>query len=180
MITVKKILIAALAAAALVPLWGYWYSSRHAYLNIHVNDYGLKTPTRLYGDPDGASLVLRDASNNQLAVARSVEPLAYMLAVHPDPAVGNCEHLKEPGEFADCYASYSRWSATWAPLVRTADVTIGTCTLRSVPVAIERSNEEWALWWVPLPHVGGLPRQSFNFAVAIDSRACAAVPPTVR
>ena len=168
----KKILIAAISVAVLVPLWGYWYAIHHADLNLRVNDYALKSPTQLYGEAHNVSLVFRDASSQQLAVARSVEPFGYILAVHPDAAVGNCQHLKIQDEFADCYARYSKWSATWAPLVRTADVTVGSCALRAVPVAVERSNEEWPLWWVPLRHIGGLPRQYFSLSVAIDSRAC--------
>ncbi|HET9833745.1 MAG TPA: hypothetical protein VFP91_18615, partial [Vicinamibacterales bacterium] len=59
----------------------------------------------------------------------------------------------------------------------TADVTVGSCSLQAVPVAVEHSNEDWPLWWVPLRHIGGLPRQYFDFGVAIDSRACVAVAP---
>ena len=171
--TRKKTVIAAIALAALVPLWGYWYSLHHAYLNLHVNDYALQSSTLLYGDAHNVSLVFRDASQQQLAVARSVEPHGYILAVHPDPAVGNCEHLNNTqGEFSACYERYSSWSASWAPRVRTADVMVGSCSMRAVPVAVEQSNEEWPLWWVPLPHVGGLPRQYFGLSIAIDSRAC--------
>ena len=172
-------LLLVLAACALVPLWGYWYSIRHASLNLRVNDYALKSPAQSYGEPHDVGLVFRDASSRELALARSVEPAGYILAVHPDPAIGNCEHLNQrpQGEFADCYARYSKWSATWAPVVRNADVTVGSCSLKAVPVAVERSNDEWLLWWVPLRHIGGLPRQYFSFAVAIDSRACVAVNP---
>ena len=168
--------MAAISACLLVPLWGYWYAVRHASLQLYVNDYALKSPTQSYGQAHGVGLALRDASNRQLAVARSVEPVGYVLVVHPDPAIGNCQQFPQ-GEFAACYARYSRWSATWAPLVRTADVTVGSCSLRAVPVSVERSNEEWPLWWVPLRHIGGLPREYFGFSVAIDSRACVAIVP---
>jgi hypothetical protein len=47
--------------------------------------------------------------------------------------------------------------------------------IRAAPVAVERSNDEWQLWWVPLRHIGGLPHQYFDVAIAIDSRACVAV-----
>ena len=30
------------------------------------------------------------------------------------------------------------------------------------------------LWWVPLPHVGGMPRQLFSFSIPINSRSCTA------
>jgi hypothetical protein len=168
----SKIVIVAAAVAALVPLWGYRYSIRHASMQLEVDDYALRSPTQAYGAPHGVSLVLRDASNAQLAVARSVEPIGYILAVHPDAGIGNCEQRKD--DHAACYGQYSAWSATWAPLVRRADVTVGSCEVRGVPVEVSRSNSEWPTWWVPLRHIGGLPRQYFAFVVAVDSRSCVA------
>ena len=169
----SRVLLAAVVVTGLVPLWGYWYSIRHASLELRVDDYALKSPTQLYGSPHDVSLVLRDESNAQLAVATSVEPIGYILAVHPDPAIGNCEQRKD--DYAACYEQYSKWSATWAPLVRRADVTIGSCQLKAVPVVVSRSNSEWPTWWVPLRHIGGLPRQYFEFEIGVDSRACVAV-----
>jgi hypothetical protein len=171
--TSSKILLVAVVLTALVPLWGYWYSIHHAYLNLRVDDYALKSPTQLYGNPHDVSLVLRDGSNAQLAAARSVEPIGYILAIHPDAAIGNCEQRKD--DYAACYEQYSKWSATWAPLVRSADITVGSCELKAVPVTVDSSNSEWPVWWVPLRHIGGLPRQYFTFAIAVDSRSCAAV-----
>jgi len=153
-----------------VPLWGYWYAIRHASLQLNVNDYALKSPTQSYGSPHDVRLVLRDEANAQRALAKSVEPLGYILAVHPDAAIGNCEHRKD--DYSSCYEQYSKWSATWADAVRTADVTVGSCELKAVPVTVYRSNNEWPTWWVPLRHIGGLPRQYFSFSIAVDSRMC--------
>ena len=129
------------------------------------------------------SLALRDGANVQLALARSVEPLGFILAVHPDPGISNCQQRASggasQGDYAACYAQYSAWSATWAPRVRSADVSVASCELRGVPVTVRVSNDEWPLWWVPLPHVGGLPRRYFDISVAIDSRACAVAAPRV-
>jgi len=175
--TLSKLLLVAVVVTALVPLWGYWYSIHHANLTLNVDDYALKSSTQRYGRPHAVGLVLRDASNAQLAIARSVEPIGYILAIHPDPAIGNCEHLNQApqGEYGACYERYSEWVATWANLVRTADVSVGGCEVRGVPVVISRSNSEWPVWWVPLRHIGGRPRQSFTLTIAIDSRACVAV-----
>ena len=177
------ILLTAIAVSALLLVWGYWYSLNHASLQLRVDDYALKSPNQAYGAPHGVTLTLRDNANVQLAVARSVEPVGYILAVHPSTDIGNCGHRVErtssgngaKGDYSACYKQYSAWSATWAPRVHSADVSVGSCELRAVPVTVRMSNDEWLLWWVPLPHVGGLPRQYFEFAVAIDSRACAAV-----
>ncbi|HSW05387.1 hypothetical protein, partial [Aquabacterium sp.] len=66
-------------------------------------------------------------------------------------------------------------ASQWAPRVRRADVRVGACEIKALPVRVHSSNTEWWLWWVPLPHVGGKPRQYFEFVVAVDSRACAGV-----
>jgi len=180
-----KVLLAFFMLSALVFGWGYWYSINHAYLQLRVDDYALKSERLIYGAPHNVTLVLRDDANAQLATARSVEPAGYILAVHPSADIGNCEHRSNrpssstgsQGDYAKCYELYSAWSAAWAPRVRRADVTVGSCELRGVPVTVHDTNSEWLVWWVPLPHVGGFPRKYFDFSVAIDSRACAVVTP---
>ena len=172
--TVAKVLLAAIAIAAVALAWGYWYSLNHANLQLRVDDYALKTEHLAYAAPHGVTLTLRDRAKAPLAVARSVEPETYILAIHPNAEIGTCQHRTQSG-YADCYAPYSAWSATWAPRVHSVDVSVGACQLREVPVTVAMSNTEWMIWWVPLPHVGGLPRQYFDFSVAIDSRACAVI-----
>jgi hypothetical protein len=174
--SIRTLLALAIVAGGVL-VWGYWYALRHAAIHIRVDDYALKTQRQLYGSPHDVSLTLRDASGSALAVAHSIEPLGYILVIHPDTEVGDCrQYERSPAEYASCYTRHSQWSSTWAPHVQLADVGIGSCQLRSVPVTVHRSNGEWALWWVPLPHIGGLPRRYFSFSVAIDSQACTPVP----
>jgi hypothetical protein len=170
-----KALLFFAAAAGLVLAWGYWHSMTHAALNVRVDDYGMKTDRIAYGTPHDVTLVFRGPANEQLALARSVEPLGYIMALHPDTAIGSCEHAGARADHAACYRAYSAWSSTWAGKVRTADVTVGSCEVKQVPVVAHISNSEWLLWWVPLPHIGGVPRRYFDLVVRIDSRACAAV-----
>lgn len=166
--------------AVLAESWGYWYSQTHASIQIRIDDYGLKSEDQAYGVPHGVTLQLLDDSRVELAKALSIEPVGIILANHPDAHIGNCQHLNGRTsvglvphmDYAACYSLYSSWLASWAPRVRSADVQIGQCLVKSVPVQVHRSNSEWWLWWVPLPHIGGLPRQHFQFSVAVDSRAC--------
>jgi hypothetical protein len=170
-----KLVLAAAVGAALVLGWGYWHAMTHASLHIHVDDYGLKSRTLIYDAPHDVTLTLRDRSNVALAVAKSIEPAGYILAVHPDAKIGTCEHRASGGDYTSCYKQFSEWSSHWAPHVQKADVSVGGCHLQGVPVSTSVSNSEWLLWWVPLPHVGGLPRRYFDFAIPVDSRACVAV-----
>lgn len=173
----SKILAAVAGAAVLVLGWGYWYAQTHTALSLRVEDYGLKTDRQAYGSPHDVTLELLGASSEPLAVARSVEPHGYILAEHPSREIGNCQQrvggTAAPGDYADCYARLSAWAAQWAPLVRRAHVAVGPCKLRDLPVGVYASNSEWWLWWVPLPHVGGLPRRYVEFVIKLDSRACA-------
>lgn len=172
---------ASLALAVVVALvlgWGYWYASHHADLQILVDDRALRNARGAYGSPHDVAVVFRDQSQRLLAEARSVKPEGYLLAHHPDAAVGNCQHRSRQPDYSACYKHYSAWSATWAPLVRRADITVGTCTLSDVPVTVYESNGEWFLWWVPLPHVGGLPRRYVALSLTIDSGSCVPVGST--
>jgi hypothetical protein len=101
-----------------------------------------------------------------------------MQAFHPDARIQNCasyDGYAQHDAYARCFAAHSRWAAGWAPRVRFARVTVGDCILNDVPVVAKRSDSEWWLWWVPLPHVGGTPLGYFDIVVAIDSKACKAV-----
>lgn len=166
------------AVFAVVLGWGYWYASRHADLQILVDDHSFRTPHDAYGSPPDVAVAFRDHSLRLLAEARSVQPQGYLLALHPDASVGNCQHRSKQPDYSACYERYSAWSATWAPLVRRADIKVGTCALRDVPVTVYESNGEWFLWWVPLPHVGGLPRRYVTLSLAINSGSCVKVPST--
>lgn len=174
-----KILAAVAGSAVLVLAWGYWYSLTHTALSLRVEDYGLKTDRLSYGSPHDVTLQFLGANNEPLALARSVEPHGYILAEHPSREIGNCEQrgpgaagAAAPGDYAECYAQLSAWAAQWAPRVRRAHVAVGPCKLRDLPVGVHSSNSEWWLWWVPLPHVGGLPRRYVEFVIKLDSRAC--------
>lgn len=166
--------LAAIGVAVAVLAWGYWHAQTNASVNLRVDDYGLKTDKLVYDSPHDVTLTFLGPANEQLAIARSVEPETYILAVHPDKEIGTCQH-RSRSDYADCYADYSAWSSKWAPLVRRANVVVGKCEVRDLPVSIHISNDAWLLWWVPLPHVGGIPRRHFEFSVKVDSRACTGV-----
>ena len=151
--------------------WGYWHAATHASLAIRVDDHGLRTSSQLYGPPHDVTLTFFDARNEALASARSIEPQGYILAMHPDPGIGDCSKYSQDA-YSTCYQAHSRWAAEWAARVRTANVAIGACSLRQVPVAVHASNADWWLWWVPLPHVGGTPRRYVELVLQVDSQSC--------
>jgi len=170
-------LIGVAGVAALVLGYGWWRASRHAAVTIRVDDLALRTSTQPYGAPRGVAITLRDDAGAVLATGRSVEPLGYIALAHPDPAIGTCEAVPPAlrrDDYPACHEQQARWAATWAGRARSADVAVGGCTIRDAPLAVWHSNSEWLLWWVPLPHVGGLPHRYFDLSVAVDSAACTA------
>jgi hypothetical protein len=146
--TRSKFVLAAVGVCAIALSWGYWHSQTHASLNLRVEDYGLTTNNRAYGTPHGVTLKFLGPANEQLAIARSVEPLGYILAVHPRDEIGTCEHRSSrisaaavsQNDYAQCYADYSPWASQWAPRVRRAHVAVGTCGVRDLPVSVYTSN----------------------------------------
>jgi hypothetical protein len=172
-----KFLLAAAAALACALAWGFWHASTHVYLAVRVDDYGLRNDRLIYASPHNVSLSFFDEAGKLLANARSIEPAGYILAVHPDASIGDCSQHKQP-DYARCHDQYSAWASDWSPKVRTASATIGSCVLQRLPVAIQGSNTEWLLWWIPLPHVGGVPHRYLELVVRVDTKTC--TPAAVR
>ena len=171
-----KLFLAALAVMAGVLAWGYWHSANHVTMSLRVEDHGLQTDRQLYGTPHGVALAYYGAEAEFLAAAHSIEPAGYVLAIHPDPDIGDCSQYEDAREkYARCFAAHSTWASHWAPRVRSATVNIGACVIEKLPVRVYSSNAEWWLWWVPLPHVGGVPRRYFDLAVKVNTGSCTAI-----
>ena len=174
--------VTAAATAAAVLGWGWWHAQTHASVHVAINDVALKTPQRLWAELGSGELVLRDAAGRALAHGRLTGP--YGIVVFTDAAAGNCGRFERqvPYDAAaragwqSCFESLSSWQAGWARQVATASVATGTCKIDAVPVEAGRSDDWW-LWWVPLPHVGGQPYTTYSMRLFIDSAKCVAVSP---
>jgi hypothetical protein len=173
----SRVLSALVLIAVGMLFYGDWRSSTHAAVNIRIEDYGMRTSQQLYGSPHPAAVEFFSEQGNSLAKALSVEPLGYLLAVHPDAEIRDCRQYQGSArrkDYARCFDAHSRWVADWAPRVSHAEVRVGDCRVRDVPVVAERTGGDWWLWWVPLPHVGGAPLGYFDLSVAVDRQACTA------
>jgi hypothetical protein len=178
---VRTALLIALAVAAAVFGWGWWQAQTHADVHVAVNDLALKTPNLRWGALRSGTLVLHDAGGQALAHA-------YVAGEHlikfSDAPASECDRYERQAPFdaaaregwSRCYAARSAWQAGWAGKVAFASVDTGRCTIGKAPVQARR-YDDWWLWWVPLPHVGGSASAYYAFEVFIDSAACAAVSP---
>lgn len=171
-----KLGLVALGLAAAALSWGYWYSASHYVLHLRVEDYGLKTDRRAFAAPHDVALTYFSAEGSVLASARSVEPLGFLVPVHPDPKIDDCRQFeRDRQQFARCFERQSSWVSGWANRVRFATVGVGGCTVENARVEHHESDGNWWLWWVPHPHIGGVPRRFVELTVRIDSKECRAV-----
>jgi hypothetical protein len=60
--------------------------------------------------------------------------------------------------------------------VHSAEVETANCRIARTPVLLEESSDDWWLWWVPSPHVGGPAHTSFHASLWIDAANCRASP----
>ncbi len=177
----RRALRAALALATLAAAvlgWGAWRAWNHADLTVAVNDVALKSANQLWGAVASGRIVLRDAKGQALAQAEITAPYVVQFS---DPAAGACERFERAAaldalareQWDRCYQQRARWQATWARKVVGASVETGRCVIDHAPVTTRR-YDDWWLWWVPLPHVGGSASAHYAFEIFIDSAACMA------
>ncbi len=170
------LLLGALTVVALG--WGYWHASSHAALDVSFYDVSLKNDRQAYGRVLSADLVFTDATGAILANGRADKPLGIVSIYHPK--IGDCSREEREASlnreamvaWQQCFRTKSRWFVTWVRQVRYASVNLGNCRIDRVPVSIEESKEDWWLWWVPLPHIGGTPYTYFKLTLWIDSGNC--------
>jgi hypothetical protein len=171
-------LLGGLVAATLA--WGFWRASSRGTLHVALYDVGVASERRAYGTVLDAEVSFHDAAGRTLAAARAHAPLGVVSVIHPE--VGDCRQEERRGGAAwqACFETQSRWLVTWVRDVRAATVSTGACTIGRVPVQLRESRNEWWLWWVPHPHIGGTPYTSFALTLWIDSSTCRPANPPAR
>lgn len=152
-----------LFVALLLPLatlsWGYWHQSTHAALNVSLS--GISTLE--------AEVELLDSANQPLARGNASKPHGTIWIAHPQ--VGDCT-LPGRTDWSACFQTTARWIPSWVRRVRAATVTLPACRIERIPVTVTESGDEWWLWWVPLPHIGGKPYGYFTISIPIEPARC--------
>jgi hypothetical protein len=149
--------------------WGYWHKVTHASLHVSINDVALKTDRQLYGQVLTANVSLLDAEGKALAGGSASKPYGVIWIAHP--VAGDCTTPGRP-DWPQCFETTARWIPTWVKKVRYAAVSLPNCRIERVPVTLNEYGDDWWLWWVPLPHVGGVPYGYFEVSMQIDSTRC--------
>jgi hypothetical protein len=153
-----------------------------AEVRIEVRDYGAKSDKQAYGQPHDIRIHFLNAKNELLAAAHSVESLGYIMAIDPDPAIGNCRHRQsDASDYESCVEDYFLWAGGWVQQVVAADIFLESCEIQKVPVhgvmrAIDMKFWDWVLSWAgPFyrPHGEFFPRQQVELSMIIDDCAIA-------
>lgn len=160
----------ALAVAGIVTAvfgYGYWHAATHATFDVHLAykaDAGavnrLRNGQVEFLDDDGAVL------------ARATIDTRFGVVWLAHPEKGQCGPNLAPDAYQECFRAQAVWIPQWVRGVRHANIALERCSLarRSVQLTTHRDNL-W-LWWLPLPHVGGLPYTRHSATFAIDTKGC--------
>jgi hypothetical protein len=163
------------SVAAAVLGYGYWHNATHGSLYVSVVDVADRERSTSVSDGE---IALLDAGGAALATVAT--PPRYGAFVITAPAPYACHSVERQAPFSTqafsewqrCFEGQSRWLVTWIRKIRQADINVGDCRLRRVPVAVSEHADTWWLWWVPLPHIGGKPYTSFSIHLRLDTAGC--------
>lgn len=159
------LLVIALASSA---GYGYWHRSTYATLTISLRD--TSEPAR-GGRVPNARLTFLDAASRPLAQGKTDDRFGIVMVEHP--AVGYCGPDLKPDAYRACFWTQSEWLTTWLKDLRYVSLVLGNCRIERVPLAPKVSRDSLFNWWIPLPHVGGVPFSRYSAQLEVDSRACA-------
>jgi len=174
----KIALVIALAASATLA-YGYWHAISHGSLYLSVLDASDRERQRPIVEGE---LWLLDSAGRVLAAATATAP--YGTFRLSNPTSYSCRELEGQASYSTeardawrrCFERQSRWLVTWVPQVTHANLRTSACSLRQKPVSVSIRRDDWWLWWVPLPHVGGKPYTSFSLSLTFDRSDCESTP----
>jgi hypothetical protein len=163
------IFLAGIAAGVLG--FGWWHASTHATFYLDLRD--IATPSR-FENLKGAQLEFLDDAGRVLARGKTDDKVGVVWVEHP--TAGYCSPDLAQAAYTKCFDAHSEWLFTWVPRARRINIAAGACRIERAPVTFSASQDGVWLWWVPLPHIGGIPYTNFNASLQIDGRNCAVVP----
>jgi len=164
----RVLLILLVIAIATSAGYGYWHRSTHATLTMSLKDTSGRG--RGEGVPN-AQLIFLDADSKQLARGKTDDRFGIVMIEHP--VAGYCGSDLKPDDYRACFWTQAEWLATWLKDLRYVSLVLGTCRIERVPVDLKLSRDSLLTWWVPLPHVGGVPFSRYRARLQVDGRLCA-------
>ncbi len=172
----KKILALTAVLMIFIMGYGYWRVSNYGWLYLSLRD--VSGQERKYQLIKNAKIILLDSDGNVLAEGKSDSRHGVVYMSHPE--VGFCVEEESRVPFSkedrqnwyDCYENQAKWVVEWVRSVKYMDIEFDKCLLKKIPVSVSESRNDWWLWWVPHPHIGGKPSTYFSINVQVDSANC--------
>ncbi len=161
----RSALALAVLVAAAVLGFGYWHLGTHATLFVQLRD-----KARADGKVLDAKLVFYDIAGKPLARAKSDN--THGVVWPRNPISGYCGPDLSGDTFHACFDIESIWLMDWVAQTRLAELQVGACNIRDIQIDVKTHRDNPWLWWLPLPHAGGMPRINYSFDITIDSREC--------
>ena len=170
-----KIVLIILGLFSFILGYGYWFTKTHAYLEISIYDASNENSFDLL---KGSKIILRDKDATMLATGKSDPQHGSVYLSHPE--VGSCHEVEHDAAYSTdsrnawqrCFNTHSTWLVEWIRSVQFIDVRINDCQLENIPVTVEEFLEDWWMWWLPLPHVGGMTYTYLRIRLNIDPISC--------
>ena len=172
----KKIAAIAATLTILLMAYGFWRVSTYGWLYLSIQDVsGQEKKYQLIKD---AKIMLLDSNGNVLAEGKSDSRHGVVYLYHSE--AGFCVEEESRASFSkddrqdwyNCYEKQAKWVVEWVRKVKYVDLEFDNCHLKRVPVSVSESKNDWWLWWVPHPHIGGKPSTYFNIDIFVDRVNC--------
>ena len=158
-----------------VPGYGYWHQLTHGSVSISIYDASAEKSFQPLRE---ISVTLLDARGMALASGQSDPKHGVIYLNHPE--VGSCYQAEQDAPFSgqgrtawqQCFARQSTWVMKWIREVRQMTIRLPGCVLEHVPAGMTDYSDDWWLWWVPHPHIGGKPYAYFRISMRVDPVGC--------
>lgn len=164
----RTLIVLLVIAAATSAGYGYWHLSTFATFHMSLRDVAEQ---KQGGAVLNAQLTFLDADSRPLARGKTDGKWGVVLVRHP--SAGYCDSELSPADYRACFWAQSEWLTTWLNDLRYVSLAIGSCRIERVPLDLKVSRDSLLTWWIPLPHVGGVPFTRYTAQLELDSRLCA-------
>lgn len=160
-IAVASITVTAIAA------YGYWHAATHATFNVNL----------AYKTTPGGAAQLRNGqveflNDSGVVLARASIDTRFGVVWLAHPEKGQCGPDLAKDAYQECFRAQATWIPQWVRSVRYANIALEKCSLARRHVQLTTHRDNLWLWWLPLPHVGGLPFTRYSATFAIDTKGC--------
>jgi hypothetical protein len=148
--------------------YGYWHRSTYATLTISLKDVSQRARA---GEVLNAQLTFLDAKTQPLARGKTDDRFGVVMIEHP--AAGYCGPELKSDAYSACFWTQSEWLTTWLRKLRYISLALANCRIERVPLDLKLQRDSLFTWWLPLPHLGGVPFSRYSAQLEVDSRVCA-------